>query len=323
MSTQELSLADRRVWVAGHRGMVGAALTRALARENALLLTVTHDELDLRRQTDTEAWMQHHRPEFIFMAAAKVGGILANDRYPAQFLYDNLQIQSNIVEAARLIGVEKTMLLGSSCIYPRLAAQPITEDSLLTGPLEETNQWYAIAKIAGIKLAQAYWRQYGMNLVSVMPTNLYGPNDEYDLDNCHVAAALVRRIHQARVEGIAQVPIWGTGTPRREFLHVDDLAQACIFLMKTWSNPDPINIGSGQEVTVFELAQLIADIVGWKGEFIFDGSKPDGTPRKLLDVSQLTALGWTASIPLHEGLTNAYRDFKRRWDAGEFTPAGA
>jgi GDP-L-fucose synthase len=322
MSTQELSLADRRVWVAGHRGMVGAALTRALARENALLLTVTHDELDLRRQTDTEAWMQRHRPEFIFMAAAKVGGILANDRYPAQFLYDNLQIQSNIVEAARLIGVEKTMLLGSSCIYPRLAAQPITEDSLLTGPLEETNQWYAIAKIAGIKLAQAYWRQYGMNLISVMPTNLYGPNDEYDLDNCHVAAALVRRIHQARVEGTAQVPIWGTGTPRREFLHVDDLAQACIFLMKTWSNPDPINIGSGQEVTVFELAQLIADIVGWKGEFIFDGSKPDGTPRKLLDVSQLTALGWTASIPLHEGLTNAYRDFKRRWDAGEFTPAG-
>jgi GDP-L-fucose synthase len=323
MSTQELSLADRRVWVAGHRGMVGAALTRALARENALLLTVTHDELDLRRQTDTEAWMQRHRPEFIFMAAAKVGGILANDRYPAQFLYDNLQIQSNIVEAARLIGVEKTMLLGSSCIYPRLAAQPITEDSLLTGPLEETNQWYAIAKIAGIKLAQAYWRQYGMNLVSVMPTNLYGPNDEYDLDNCHVAAALVRRIHQARVEGTAQVPIWGTGTPRREFLHVDDLAQACIFLMKTWSNLDPINIGSGQEVTVFELAQLIADIVGWKGEFIFDGSKPDGTPRKLLDVSQLTALGWTASIPLHEGLTDAYRDFKRRWDAGEFTPAGA
>jgi GDP-L-fucose synthase len=323
MSTQELSLADRRVWVAGHRGMVGAALTRALARENASLLTVTHDELDLRRQSDTEAWMRRHRPEFIFMAAAKVGGILANDRYPAQFLYDNLQIQSNIVEAARLTGVEKTMLLGSSCIYPRLAAQPITEDSLLTGPLEETNQWYAIAKIAGIKLAQAYWRQYGMNLVSVMPTNLYGPNDEYDLDNCHVAAALVRRIHQARVEGSAQVPIWGTGTPRREFLHVDDLAQACIFLMKTWSNPDPINIGSGQEVTVFELAQLIADIVGWKGEFIFDGSKPDGTPRKLLDVSQLTALGWTASIPLHEGLTNAYRDFKRRWEAGEFTPAGA
>jgi GDP-L-fucose synthase len=323
MSTRTLSLAGRRVWVAGHRGMVGAALTRALAREEALLPTVTHDELDLRRQSDTEAWMQRHRPEFIFMAAARVGGIFANDRYPAQFLYDNLQIQSNIVEAARVVGVEKTMLLGSSCIYPRLAPQPITEDSLLTGPLEETNQWYAIAKIAGIKLAQAYSRQYGMNLVSVMPTNLYGPNDEYDLQNSHVAAALMRRIHQARVDGAAQVSIWGTGTPRREFLHVDDLARACIFLMKTWSDPDPINIGSGQEVTVSELARLIADIVGWSGEFVFDSSKPDGTPRKLLDVSRLSALGWTASIPLRNGLTETYLDFKARWDAGEFTSTAA
>jgi GDP-L-fucose synthase len=323
MSTRNLSLAGRRVWVAGHRGMVGAALTRALAREEALLPTVTHDELDLRRQSDTEAWMQRHRPEFIFMAAARVGGIFANDRYPAQFLYDNLQIQSNIVEAARVVGVEKTMLLGSSCIYPRLAPQPITEDSLLTGPLEETNQWYAIAKIAGIKLAQAYSRQYGMNLVSVMPTNLYGPNDEYDLQNSHVAAALMRRIHQARVDGAAQVSIWGTGTPRREFLHVDDLARACIFLMKTWSDPDPINIGSGQEVTVSELARLIADIVGWSGEFVFDSSKPDGTPRKLLDVSRLSALGWTASIPLRNGLTETYLDFKARWDAGEFTSTAA
>jgi GDP-L-fucose synthase len=323
MSTQELLLTGRRVWVAGHRGMVGAALTRALTREDALLLTVSHDELDLRRQSDTEAWMQRHRPEFIFVAAARVGGILANDRYPAQFLYDNLLIQSNVVEAARLVGVEKTMLLGSSCIYPRLAPQPITEDSLLTGPLEKTNQWYAIAKIAGIKLAQAYRRQYGMNLVSVMPTNLYGQNDEYDLENSHVAAALLRRIHQARVEDASQVPIWGTGAPRREFLHVDDLARACIFLMKTWSDPDPINVGSGQEVTVFELARLIADIVGWTGEFVFDSSKPDGTPRKLLDVSRLTALGWTASIPLREGLADAYRDFKARWEAGEFTPKAA
>jgi GDP-L-fucose synthase len=300
--------------------MVGAALTRALARENAVLLTVTRDELDLRRQSETEAWIQRQRPEFIFMAAARVGGILANDRYPGRFLYDNLQIQSNIVEAARLAGVAKTMLLGSSCIYPRLAPQPITEDSLLTGPLEETNQWYAIAKIAGVKLAQAYRREYGMDVVSVMPTNLYGPNDEYDLQNSHVAAALLRRIHQARATGAAQVPIWGTGTPRREFLHVDDLAQACIFLMKTWSDPDPINIGSGQEVTVFELAQLIAEIVGWTGQFVFDSSKPDGTPRKLLDVGRLTALGWTASIPLREGLADAYRDFTARWEAGEFTP---
>jgi GDP-L-fucose synthase len=295
-------------------------LTRALARENAVLLTVTRDELDLRRQSETEAWIQRQRPEFIFMAAARVGGILANDRYPGRFLYDNLQIQSNIVEAARLAGVAKTMLLGSSCIYPRLAPQPITEDSLLTGPLEETNQWYAIAKIAGVKLAQAYRREYGMDVVSVMPTNLYGPNDEYDLQNSHVAAALLRRIHQARVAGAGQVPIWGTGTPRREFLHVDDLAQACIFLMKTWSDPDPINIGSGQEVTVFELAQLIAEIVGWTGQFVFDRSKPDGTPRKLLDVGRLTALGWTASIPLREGLADAYRDFTARWEAGEFTP---
>jgi GDP-L-fucose synthase len=318
MPTQESSLTGRRVWVAGHRGMVGAALNAAVAAEGALLLTVAHSELDLRRQSDTEAWMRQQRPEFIFVAAARVGGILANDRYPAQFLYDNLLIQSNIVEAARLAGVEKTMLLGSSCIYPRLAPQPITEDSLLTGPLEETNQWYAIAKIAGIKLAQAYRRQYGMNLISVMPTNLYGPNDNYDLQSSHVAAALMRRVHQARVDGATKVPIWGTGTPQREFLHVHDLAQACIHLMKTWSDPDPINIGSGQEVTIFELARLIAKIVGWDGEFAFDTSKPDGTPRKLLDVSRLTALGWTASIPLHEGLTDTYRDFKTRWEAGEF-----
>ena len=319
MPIEDGSLAGRRVWVAGHSGMVGAALVRALARQDALLLTVSRNELDLRRQAETEAWMQRHRPEFVFVAAARVGGILANDTYPGQFLYDNLQIQSNIIEAARLTGVHKTMLLGSSCIYPRLAPQPITETSLLTGPLEETNQWYAIAKIAGIKLAQAYWRQYGMNIVTVMPTNLYGPNDEYDLKNSHVPAALLRRLHQAKLENADQVTIWGSGTPRREFLHVDDLAQACIFLMKTWSNPDPINIGSGHEVTILELARLIADIVGWTGKFVFDSDKPDGTPRKLLDVSRLTALGWTASIPLRDGLADAYHDLKMRWNAGEFT----
>jgi GDP-L-fucose synthase len=323
MAQQEPVLAHRRIWVAGHRGMVGSALMRALAPEGADLLAVGHDELDLRRQSDTEAWMRRNRPELIFIAAAKVGGILANDRYPAQYLYDNLQIQLNIVEAARQIGVAKVMLLGSSCIYPRLAPQPISEDSLLTGPLEETNQWYAIAKIAGIKLAQAYAREHGMNLLSVMPSNLYGPNDNYHLQNCHVAAALLRRIHQAKLENAAEVTIWGTGTPRREFLHVDDLARACVFLMKTWSHPDPINIGSGQEVTVLELARLIADIVGWRGTFVFDRSKPDGTPRKLLDVSRLSALGWTASIPLREGLTDAYRDFKARSDAGEFSPTSA
>jgi GDP-L-fucose synthase len=320
MPTDEVSLTGRRVWVAGHRGMVGSALTRALAREDVQLLTATHDELDLRRQAETEEWMRRHRPEIIFLAAARVGGILANDTYPAQFLYDNLLIQTNIIEAARLTGVAKTMLLGSSCIYPRLAPQPITEDSLLTGPLEPTNEWYAIAKIAGIKMAQAYRRQYGMNVVSVMPTNLYGPNDQYDPRNSHVAAALLRRLHQARVEGAPRVEIWGTGTPLREFLHVDDLAQACLFLMKTWSDPNPINIGSGQEVTVFDLARLIAEVVGWTGEFVFDKTKPDGTPRKLLDISRLTALGWTASIPLREGLVDAYGDFRARWDAGEFSP---
>jgi len=324
MATPELSLAGRRVWVAGHRGMVGSALTRALLRQDARLLSITSRELDLRRQSDTETWMRDQRPEFIFVAAAHVGGIFANDRYPAEFLYDNLMIQANIVEAARVLGVQKIMLLGSSCIYPRLAPQPISEDSLLTGPLEATNEWYAVAKIAGIKLAQAYHRQYGMNLLTVMPTNLYGPNDNYHPENSHVAAALLRRVHQARIDGASKVGIWGTGTPLREFLHVDDLAQACLFLMKTWSDPDPINIGSGQEVTVIELAHLIADIVGWSGEFVLDSSKPDGTPRKLLDISRLTGLGWTASIPMREGLTDAYNDFKARWHAGEFgSPAPA
>jgi GDP-L-fucose synthase len=323
MPTDELSLAGRRVWVAGHRGMVGSALVRALAHEDARLLTATRGELDLRRQADTEAWMRQNRPEIIFLAAAHVGGIMANETYPAQFIYDNLQIQTNIVEAARQTGVVKTMLLGSSCIYPRLAPQPIQESSLLTGPLEETNEWYAIAKIAGIKLAQAYRRQYGMNVVSVMPTNLYGPNDQYDLRNSHVAAALLRRLHQARIDRAAEVTIWGTGTPLREFLHVDDLARACVFLMKTWSDPDPVNIGGGEEVTVADLARLIAGIVGWTGEFVFDTAKPDGTPRKRLDISRLTALGWTASIPLRDGLVDAYRDFQARWDAGEFAAAAA
>jgi GDP-L-fucose synthase len=320
MQTEQLSLAGRRVWVAGHRGMVGSAISRALAGEDVRLLTATHHELDLRRQADTEAWMRQNRPEIIFLAAARVGGILANDTYPAQFLYDNLQMQTNVIEAARQLGVEKTMLLGSSCIYPRLAPQPITEDSLLTGPLEETNEGYAIAKIAGIKMAQTYRRQYGMNVISVMPTNLYGPNDQYDLQNSHVAAALLRRIHQARIEGAAEVTIWGSGSPLREFLYVDDLAKACIFLMKTWSGPEPLNVGSGDEVSIADLARLIAGVVGWTGRFVFDRSKPDGTPRKLLDVGRLTALGWTASIPLREGLTDAYRDFVARWDAGEFTP---
>jgi GDP-L-fucose synthase len=318
MSSQELPLEGRRVWIAGHRGMVGAALVRRMAGEGAVLLTVPRAQLDLRRQADTETWIASNRPEFILIAAAKVGGILANDTYPAQFLYDNLMIQSNIVEAARKFGAEKVLLLGSSCIYPRLAQQPISESSLLTGPLEETNQWYAIAKIAGIMLAQAYRREYGLNLISVMPTNLYGPDDDYDLRNSHVAAALLRRIHEAKVEKAGRVVIWGTGSPLREFLHVDDLADACLFLLKTWEDPDPVNIGSGQEVSITELAALIAEVVGWAGRFEFDTSKPDGTPRKLLDTTRLTAMGWTPAISLKAGLANAYADYRARWDAAEF-----
>lgn len=319
MASRALSLDGRRVWVAGHRGMVGAALMRRMAGEGAVLLTVPHAQLDLRRQSETEDWIARNRPEFILIAAAKVGGILANDTYPAQFLYDNLMIQSNIVEAARRFGAEKVLLLGSSCIYPRLAPQPIPESSLLTGPLEETNQWYAIAKIAGVMLAQAYRREYDLNLISVMPTNLYGPADDYDLHDSHVAAALLRRIHQAKVEKADHVVIWGSGAPLREFLHVDDLADACLFLLKTWEDADPINIGSGQEVSITELATLVAEVVGWTGRSVFDTGKPDGTPRKLLDTTRLTAMGWAPSISLKAGLANAYADFRSRWDAGEFT----
>jgi GDP-L-fucose synthase len=311
-----IDLAGRRVWVAGHRGMVGSALARRLAREGADLMTVAQPALDLRRQADTEAWITEHRPEFIFIAAARVGGILANSSFPGQFLYDNLMIQANIVEAARRVGVRKVMLLGSSCIYPRLAPQPMPESCLLSGPLEETNQWYAIAKIAGVKLAQAYRREYGMNLIAAMPTNLYGPNDDYDPQNSHVVPALLRRVHEAKVENAAHVVIWGTGTPRREFLHVDDLAEACVFLMKHWDGEEPINIGSGQEVTVLELAELVAEVVEWNGRFDFDASKPDGTPRKLVDASRLSAMGWRPSIRLKEGLADAYADFEKRWKAG-------
>lgn len=318
-----MDLAGRRVFVAGHRGMAGSALMRRLAREGVELLTAARVELDLCRQRETEEWIAEHRPEFIFIAAAKVGGILANATYPGQFLYDNLMIQTNIVEAARKVGVAKIMLLGSSCIYPRLAPQPMPESCLLTGPLEETNQWYAIAKIAGVKLVQAYRRQYGMNLIAAMPTNLYGPADDYDVQNSHVAAAMLRRLHQAKIGNAERVVIWGTGTPRREFLHVDDLAEACIFLMRHWDDEEPINVGSGQEVTILELAKLVAETVGWSGQFELDASKPDGTPRKLLDVSRLMAMGWQPAIGLREGLAHAYADFRARWEAGEFTAKGA
>jgi GDP-L-fucose synthase len=314
----EIDLAGRRVWVAGERGMVGSALTRRLAREGANLISVARGALDLRRQAETEAWIAENRPEFIFVAAARVGGILANSTYPARFLYDNLMIQANLVEAARLVGVEKVMLLGASCIYPRLAPQPIPEDALLTGSLEETNQWYAVAKIAGMKLAQAYRREYGMNLIAVMPTNLYGPNDNYDLQNGHVVPSLLRRIHEAKINRDDRVVIWGTGTPRREFLHVDDLADACVSLMKRWDSEELINIGSGQEVAIADLAKLTAEVVGWTGQLVFDAERPDGSPRKLVETSRLTALGWKPSFGLREGLADAYADFKKRWEAGEF-----
>ena len=278
-------LAGKRVWVAGHTGMVGSALVRRLAQEDVTLLSARRSEVDLRRQAETEAWVARNRPEVIFLAAARVGGIHANATYPGQFLYDNLMIQANVVEAARVHGSEKVMILGSSCIYPRLAPQPMPEECLLTGPLEATNQWYAIAKIAGVKLAQAYRRQYGMQVISVMPTNLYGPDDNYHPENSHVLAALLRRFHEAKLRGASEVTIWGTGTPRREFLHSDDLANSCLFLMDAWNDERPINVGSGDEVTIAELAEVIADIVGWRGRLVFDTSKPDGTPRKLVNFS--------------------------------------
>jgi GDP-L-fucose synthase len=307
----EFSLRGKRVWVAGHRGMVGGALVRRLASENVTLLTATHRELDLTRQADVEAWMRAHKPEAVFMAAAKVGGIVANDTRPAEFLTDNLQIQTNIIATAHAIGVEKLLFLGSSCIYPRLAPQPMTEDALLTGPLEPTNQWYAIAKIAGLKQCQAYRRAYGRDFISCMPTNLYGPGDNFDLTSSHVLPALIAKAHDAKVGGKPTLTLWGTGTPRREFLHVDDLADACVFLMKTYSDEPPVNIGVGADVTIRELAELIAEVVGFKGSFTFDTGKPDGTPRKLLDVSRMSALGWKAKIGLRAGVAATYDWYRK------------
>ena len=302
-------LEGRRVWVAGHRGMVGGALLARLADERCEILTVDRGDLDLRRQAAVEDWIGAARPHAVFVAAATVGGILANDSRLAEFLYDNLVIETNIIEAARRVGVAKLVLLGSTCIYPRLAAQPMREESLLTGPLEPTNQWYAVAKIAGIKLCDAYRRQYGCDFVSAQPTNVYGPNDNFDLASAHVLAALLRRIHEARLSGAAEVPIWGTGRPRREFLHVADLADALVYLMHNYSAEGPINIGTGHEISIGDLARLIAETVGYEGEFHYQTDKPDGTPRKLSDVSRMRALGWTARIGLDDGLRQTYRWF--------------
>jgi GDP-L-fucose synthase len=291
--------------------MVGGAIVRRLATEGCTILTATRRELDLTRQADVEVWMRAHKPEAIFLAAAVVGGIVANDTRPAEFLTENLQIQTNIIKGAHEIGAEKLLFLGSSCIYPRLAPQPMNEDVLLTGPLEPTNQWYAIAKIAGLKQCQAYRRAYGRDFISVMPTNLYGPGDNFDLTSSHVLPALMAKAHEAKLTGKASLTLWGTGTPRREFLHVDDLADACVFLMKTYSDENLVNIGVGEDVTIRELAEIIADVVGFKGSFAFDTSKPDGTPRKLLDVGRLNRLGWKAKTGLREGIAATYDWYRK------------
>ncbi len=299
-------LDGKRVWVTGHRGMVGRALLDRLADEDCTILTTERREVDLRRQADVEAWMARERPDAVFVAAAKVGGILANDRYPAAFLYDNLMIEANIVHAACRVGVEKLLFLGSSCIYPKYAEQPIREDSLLTGPLEPTNEWYAIAKIAGVKLCQAYRREHGCDFVSAMPTNLYGPHDNFDLATSHVLPALLRKAHEAKHRGDDHLTIWGTGTPRREFLHVADCADALVFLMRHYSDAPPINVGCGEDIAISDLARLVMEVVGFDGDLHHDRAKPDGTPRKLLDTSRLTALGWTPRIPLRDGIARVY-----------------
>jgi GDP-L-fucose synthase len=307
--TEAFSLRGKKVWVAGHRGMVGAALVRRLGREDCEIVTAPRDEVDLRDQSAVSEWMAVNRPQAVFLAAAKVGGILANDTYPADFLYDNLMIETNIIHGAHITGVEKLLFLGSSCIYPKFSLQPIPEDALLTGPLEPTNEWYAIAKIAGIKLCQAYRRQYGSDFISAMPTNLYGPGDNFDLQSSHVIPALMRKAHEAKTEGADSMTIWGSGTPRREFLHVDDCADALVFLMKTWSGASHVNVGSGTDVTIRELVETVMRVVGFMGRLTLDTAKPDGTPRKLMDSTLLTGLGWSATIGLEQGLASTYRWF--------------
>jgi len=302
-------LSGRRVWVAGHRGMVGSAIVRRLAREGCEVITVDRNDVDLERQEQVERWMADAKPEAVFLAAARVGGILANDRNPADFLYANLMIEANVIHAAHKTGVSKLLFLGSSCIYPKLAPQPIAEDALLTGPLEPTNEWYAVAKIAGLKLAQAYRKQFGDDFISAMPTNLYGPNDNFDLDSSHVLPALIRKAHEARTEGRSSLTIWGSGAPRREFMHADDCADALVFLMKTYSGPEHVNVGCGEDITIADLAALVCEIVGLEAEVVRDMSRPDGTPRKLMDSGRLKLLGWAPKIGLREGIADVYRAF--------------
>jgi GDP-L-fucose synthase len=297
---------DSRVYVAGHRGLVGSAIMRRLKDEgHDKFITRTHVELDLTRQRDVEEFFRTERPEYVFLAAAKVGGILANNTYPAEFIYSNIVVQSNVINSSYMYGVKKLLFLGSSCIYPKFAPQPMKEEYLLTGELEPTNEPYAIAKIAGIRMCQSYNRQYGTDFISVMPTNLYGPNDNFDLESSHVLPALIRKFHEAR-HGGGSVVLWGTGSPMREFLHVDDLAGACVFLMQNYSESEIINIGTGQDVSISELAGIVRDVVGYDGEIKWDAGKPDGTPRKLLDVSRIKALGWEPEIALRDGIRTTY-----------------
>jgi GDP-L-fucose synthase len=311
MAKCPFELKGKTVFVAGHKGMVGSALLRRLASENVELLTATRGELDLRDQAAVFKWFAEKRPQAVFLAAAKVGGIVANNTLRAEFLYDNLVIAANVIHAAHVNAAEKLMFLGSSCIYPRLAPQPLREDAMLTGPLEETNEPYAIAKIAGIKLVEAYRRQYGADFINVMPTNLYGAGDNYHPEYSHVVAALIRKFHEARVSGASNVMVWGSGTPRREFLYVDDLADACIHLMKNYSSDELINVGIGEDITIAEFARVVAATVGYIGGISFDHSKPDGTPQKLLDVGRLERLGWRARTSLEDGMKLAYQAYLR------------
>jgi GDP-L-fucose synthase len=301
---------DSSIFVAGHSGLVGSAICRRLLQDGYTNLIVhSRSKLDLTNQAAVDAFFAAEKPEYVFLAAAKVGGILANSSYPVEFLRDNLAIETNVIEAAYRNGVRKLECLGSSCIYPKLAPQPIKEEYLLTGLLEPTNEWYAIAKIAGIKLAQAYWRQYGFHAISLMPTNLYGPGDNFDLQSSHVLPALIRKAHEARLKHLPEMVVWGSGEPRREFLHVDDMAEAAVFLMLHYDSADIINVGVGEDISIRELAELVCRVVGYKGQLVFDASKPDGTPRKLLDVSRLRNLGWRPRINLEEGIAQAYQWF--------------
>ncbi len=301
------SLAGKSVWVAGHRGMVGSALVRNLSKRNdCKILTAPREEVDLMDLSAVRRWMKNNRPDVVIVAAAKVGGILANDTYPADFLYDNLAISANVIRSAFEYDTAKLLYLGSSCIYPRLAAQPIVEEALLTGPLEPTNEWYAIAKIAGIKLCQAYRKQYGRNFIAAMPTNLYGPNDNFDLASSHVLPALIRKIHTAKVRNEPSVVLWGTGTPRREFLFVDDMAAACVFLLEHYDGFGHVNVGSGEDFAIAELARIIGNVIGFRGDFACDTTKPDGMPRKLMDSSKLFEMGWRPQIAINDGIAKAY-----------------